>query len=166
MTALFVLVPLIGYAGLWILGGALFLVYFKLYNISIDLRHTVAMIQRVPAFLAIITVPVCSFISFFVTTRIMTHTFTTPANGIILLEVGVVSLIATIILDLLITVVGEKIDVRIFPVNLMYLFAWLVIGYRSQIMHAEEGRSSICPRDRVIEKRMSGNYSLQKVITA
>ena len=36
-------------------------------------------------------------------------------------------IIATIILDLLITVVGEKIDVRIFPVNLMYLFAWLVI---------------------------------------
>ena len=127
MTALFVLVPLIGYVGLWILGSAFFLAYFRLYNISIDLRHTVAMIQRVPAPLAIITVPVCSFVSFFLTTRIMIHTFTTPSNAIMLLWVGVVSLIATIILDLLITVVGEKIDVRIFPVNLMYLFAWLVI---------------------------------------
>ncbi len=57
----------------------------------------------------------------------MIHAFTTPTNGTMLLEVGVIALIATIILDLLITVVGEKIDVRIFPVNLMYLFAWLVI---------------------------------------
>ena len=127
MTALFVLVPLIGYVGLWILGSVLFLAYFRLYNISIDLRHTVAMIQRVPAPLAIITVPVCSFVSFFLTTRIMIHAFTTPTNATMVLEVGVVSLIATIILDLLITVVGEKIDIRIFPVNLMYLFAWLVI---------------------------------------
>ena len=92
MTALFVLVPLIGYVGLWILGSACFLAYFRLYNISIDLRHTVAMIQRVPVPLAIITVPVCSFASFFLATRIMIYAFTTPSNATMLLEVGIVSL--------------------------------------------------------------------------
>lgn len=127
MMTLFVLIPLIGYVGLWILGSALFLAYFRLYSISVDLKHTITMIQRVPTPLAIVTVPMCSFVSFFLTTRIMIHAFTTSANATMLLDVGLVSLIVTIILDLLITVVGEKIDMRIFPVNLMYLFAWLVI---------------------------------------
>jgi hypothetical protein len=44
-----------------------------------------------------------------------------------LLEVGIISLSCTVILDLLITVLGEKMDIRVYPVNLMYLLAWLVI---------------------------------------
>lgn len=43
------------------------------------------------------------------------------------IKIGIFSLATTIILDLLITVAGEKIDIRKFPVNWMYLFAWLVI---------------------------------------
>ncbi len=38
-----------------------------------------------------------------------------------------ISLVCTIVLDLLITVIGEKLNILTFPVNLMYLLAWLVI---------------------------------------
>ena len=120
----FVLIPLIGYAGLWLLGSAVFLVLFRLYNVTLDLKHTVAMIRKVPAPLAISTVPLCSFISFFTTATVMLPASATIAQT---LRVGIASLICTVVLDLLITVLGEKMDIRVFPVNLMYLFAWLVI---------------------------------------
>ncbi len=116
-----------GYAGLWILGSLIFIVYFKLFKIPLDLNHTVAMIQKVPVLLAIVTVPVCSFTSFFMTTRVVLGELAISLDVTQLLQVGLVSLLLTISLDLLITVVGEKIDIRVFPVNLMYLFAWLVI---------------------------------------
>lgn len=121
----FVLIPLIGYVGLWVLGIAFFLAYFKVFKVSMDLKHTLAMIQKVPPLLSIITVPVCSFLSFYVTTRLVLGAHTHGAGD--LLGVAGVSLAATVVLDLLITVVGEKIDIRVFPVNLMYLLAWLVI---------------------------------------
>ncbi len=121
--AVFILIPITGYLGLWILGSALFIVYFKIYNVSLDLKHTVAMIRKVPPALAIITVPLCSFLSFFTATR----TFGGALDASQFLRVGIISLLATIGLDLLITVVGEKINILTFPLNLMYLFAWLVI---------------------------------------
>jgi hypothetical protein len=123
----FILLPLIGYVGLWILGSALFLVYFKLFHISIDLKHTVTMIQKVPAFLAILTVPLCSFTAFFITTKLLLRASALSFDATKLLQVGIISLVCTIVLDLAITVVGEKINILAFPVNLMYLFAWLVI---------------------------------------
>jgi hypothetical protein len=123
----FILLPLIGYGGLWILGSALFLVYFKLFHISMDLKYIGAMIQKVPAFLAILTVPLCSFTSFFITTKIILRASAVSFDATKLLQVGIISLVCTVVLDLLITVVGEKINIRAFPVNLMYLFAWVVI---------------------------------------
>ncbi len=121
----FVLVPLIGYVGLWGLGIALFLAYFRIFKVTMDLRHTLAMIQKVPAPLSIVTVPACSFVAFFTAERLVLGS---PVHGATdLLGIAAVSLAATIVLDVLITVVGEKIDIRAFPVNLMYLLAWLVI---------------------------------------
>lgn len=125
--ALFIITPLIGYICLWLLTGPLFVAYFKLLHIPLDLQHTVDMIRKVPPVLSILTVSLCSFVSFFVTTLVAIHalrTAMTPAEAV---EVGAVALLATIVLDLLITVLGEKIDIRQFPVNLMYVFAWLVI---------------------------------------
>jgi hypothetical protein len=123
----FILLPLIGYGGLWLLGSALFLVYFKLFKISLDLKQTVKMIQQVPAVLAIITVPLCSFISFFLTTKILLSAAAVSGDLPQLLQMGAIAVGCTIILDVLITVVGEKMNILAFPVNLMYLFAWVVI---------------------------------------
>ncbi len=44
----FILLPVIGYGGLWILGSALFLVYFHLFHIAMDVKHPLTMIQKVP----------------------------------------------------------------------------------------------------------------------
>ena len=120
-------IPLIGYAGLWLLASPLFVVFFKIFHVTIDLKHTGRMIEQVPSALAIVTVPVCSFVSFFATTRVAVHVLRSQLTGTQALQIGVISLMATIILDVLITVLGEKIDIRKFPLNLMYLFAYLVI---------------------------------------
>jgi hypothetical protein len=123
--SLFILIPLIGYIGLWILGSVLFLVHFEIFNIPMNLEYTV-MIQRIPAVLAILTVPLCSSASFFITTKIMLRKFVS-LNATEVFQVGIISLLFTIGFDLLITVIIEKVNILVFPVNLMYLFAWLVI---------------------------------------
>ncbi|MHB8213130.1 MAG: hypothetical protein ACYDGW_05775 [Vulcanimicrobiaceae bacterium] len=120
-------VPLVGYASLWISGSLIFLIYFKIFDIPTDLKHTVAMIRKLPAPLAIVTVPICSFMSFFIATEILRRETAVSFDAAKLLHVGIISVLVTIVLDVLITVVGEKMDIRVFPVNLMYLFAWLVI---------------------------------------
>ncbi len=122
----FVLVPLVGYLGLWILGTAAFLVYFAAFGVSMDLGYN-AMIQRVPAFLAVVTVPLCSFASFFTTATVVLSRPTVRFDGREALRLGFVSLLATVGLDLLITVAVERVDILAFPVDLMYLLAWLVI---------------------------------------
>ncbi len=124
---LFIIVPLVGYIGLWILGSVLFLVYFKLFRIALDLKNVVSMLQRIPSPLAIATVPLCSFISFFITTKMILAHESLALDTTTLLQIGIVSFFVTIILDIMITVIGEKINIMVFPINLMYLFAWLVI---------------------------------------
>ncbi len=123
----FILIPLIGYIGLWLLGIVFFLIYFKLFRIRMDYKHPLAIVKKLPSALAIATVPICSFVSFFITTKVVLAELHLFVSVIQLLPVGVASLLFTIILDLLITVLGEKIDVRSFPLNLMYLLAWFVI---------------------------------------
>ncbi len=120
----YIIVPLVGYVGLWLLGSVCFLVYFQIFHVPIDLKHTVGMIKGIPSTLAITTVPVCTFVSFFVTAQIVLPNSLAIVSAV---QIGIVSLVATIGLDLLITVMGEKMDIRVFPLNLMYLFAWLVI---------------------------------------
>ena len=122
-----IVIPLVGYVGLWLTGSLLFVIYFRLLHIPIDLKHTLEMIQKVPSPLAIVTVPLCSFASFFITTRVVVGGSTSVFDNGVLLQIGAVALVLTIVLDILITVVGEKIDIRKFPVNWMYLLAWLVI---------------------------------------
>jgi len=123
---IFIFIPLIGYVGLWILGSVIFLVYFKIFNISIDLEYTV-MIQKIPTLLAILTVPLCSLTSFFITTKILLQKNAVSLNIMNIFQIGIISLLFTIGLDLLITVVVQKINILVFPLNLMYLFAWLII---------------------------------------
>lgn len=125
--SIYILIPFTGYVGLWLLGGILFIIYFKIFHVTIDLKNTVSMIQQIPSFLSIITVPICSFISFFLSTKIILGKNVGTFGVSRLFKVGIISLLTTIILDVLITVVGEKMDIRKYPVNLMYLFAWLVI---------------------------------------
>lgn len=124
---LFILVPIIGYICLWLLGIVLFLAYFRLFKIPLDMKHPVSMIKKLPSYLAVATVPVCSFVSFFITTKAVTSAFALTLPAVQLFWIGLVSLFVTVTLDILITVVGEKVDIRTFPVNLMYVLAWLVI---------------------------------------
>ena len=119
-----IFIPLIGYAGIWLLGTIAFLSFFRLFHVALDLKHPVAMIREVPAPLAIATVPLCSFISFFTTAKVLLPAAAIQAQAV---RAGIASVVCTVILDLLITVAGERIDIRAFPVNLMYAFAWLVI---------------------------------------
>ena len=121
----FIIVPLLGYATLWLLGSLLFLAYFRLLGVPLDVHRPAAMVAGLPAPLAIATVPVCGFIAFFVTTRLSTAHL--PAPTLELLLLGAVSLVVTVVLDLLITVLGEHIDIRAYPINVMYVLAWLVI---------------------------------------
>ncbi|MDG6908047.1 MAG: hypothetical protein JRN20_19945 [Nitrososphaerota archaeon] len=121
---IFVVIPLLGYFGLWILGTILFLVYFDLFSVSLDLPYN-TMIERIPALLAIATVPLCSFASFFLSTRVLLRKIALDTKAAF--ELGVVSLISTIGLDLLITVGIQRVDISLFPANFMYLFAYLVI---------------------------------------
>ena len=127
MRIAFVLVPIAGYVGLWVLGSVVFLVYFRILRVPVDLKNAVAMIRKVPPIMSILTVPACSFLSFFVCAKLVSRGISVALTGWRLLEIGVVSLLCTVVLDLFITVLGEKIDIRVFPVNLMYLFAWLII---------------------------------------
>ncbi len=127
MAKLFILVPLAGYLGLWISGGALFLFYFKLLHVPIDPKDAVGMIRRTPAWLATATVALCSFASFFAATRAAMRVTGQSPGAATLLRIGAASLVCAVVLDLLITVAGEGIDIRVFPLNAMYLMAWLAI---------------------------------------
>lgn len=120
-------IPILGYIGLWLLAAPLFILYFKVYEIPVDLKQTIRMIQKLPAWLAIITVPICSFLSFFLVTKAVFYLRPVLMNTVPTWELSAASLVVTIILDVLITVVGEKINVLKYPVNLMYLFAYLAI---------------------------------------
>ena len=134
----FIVIPLGGYLGLWLLGSVAFLVYFAAYGASMDLGYN-AMLQKIPPLLAIVTVPLCSFASFFTTTSVVMRGPAMSLDAREVLQLGFDSLLATVGLDLLITVAIEKVDILAFPVDLMYLFAWLVVvpsiawaGYRNR----------------------------------
>jgi hypothetical protein len=135
---IFVLIPVIGYIGLWILGSAAFLAYFKIFNVLMESDYT-AMIQRLPPALAILTVPFCSFTSFFLATRVVLRRASICLNARRSLQVGATSLVFTMAMDLLLMEFVEKISILAFPIDLMYLFAWLIIipsvvlaGYQRQ----------------------------------
>lgn len=104
--------------------SGVFLALFRLSRVTPDLTKAAGMIRTVPAAAAVATVPACSF-------RLLLHhrpARPPPAvtTGRALLA-GLTSLACTIILDLLISVLAERIDIRTWPVSLMYLLAWLVI---------------------------------------
>lgn len=124
--AVFVLVPFAGYIGLWVLGSALFLVYFQAFGVPMSAGYN-DMIQRIPAVLAIPTVPLCSVASFFAVTRAALRRSSMPLDSQKLVLLGAASLLATVVLDLLITVLAEGVDILVFPISLMYLLAYLVI---------------------------------------
>ncbi len=128
------LIPPIAYISLWILGSVAFLIYFRVFAISMALDYT-GMIQQLPPILTILTVPVCCFIAFFVTARVI-FARVAPLDSQTALRIGVASLIFTIALDLLISVAIEKIDILAFPVNLMYLLAWIAIIPTIFLAHA------------------------------
>ncbi len=117
------LIPIGGYTGLWLLGSIAFLVYFRIFNISMELKY-VDMIRKIPAPLAIFTVPVCSFISFFTTSKIVLAKFERPVGEKLALRVALLSLLFTICLDIVITVIIQRMNILLFPVNVMYLLAW------------------------------------------
>lgn len=58
-----ILVSLIGYVWLWMLGIGSFPAYFKVLRVSMDLKHTVTIIQGVPAVLSLVTVPVIAWLA-------------------------------------------------------------------------------------------------------
>ncbi len=120
------LIPLVGYFGLWVLGSIAFLVYFRVFSISMDSNY-VDMIRRIPAPLAILTVPVCSFISFFTTSKIVLARLEAPIGKKVVLRIALLSVLITVGLDIVITVLIQRMDILLFPVNLMYLLAWSVI---------------------------------------
>ena len=121
----FVLVPLGAYAGLWLLGGVLFLAYFQIFGVPMNLGYN-EMIQRIPALLAVPTVPLSSFVSLLAVARtILARAKPLGARGLVLL--GAVSVLATFGLDLLVTVLGEEVNILAYPTDLMYLFAYVVI---------------------------------------
>lgn len=125
-SAALLLVPIIGYLGLWILGSALFLIYFRVFNVPMQSNDT-WMISRVPAGLSIITVPICSFTSFGLATRMAFASMRTAPTEGERFAIGLISLIFTIGMDLATTVLIAKMNLLIFPVDLMYLLAWAVI---------------------------------------
>ena len=120
------LIPLLGYFGLWVLGSIAFLVYFRIFSISMDSNY-VDMIRRIPAPLAILTVPVCSFISFFTTSKIVLARLVAPIGRKVVFHIALLSVLTTVGLDIIITVLIERMDILLFPVNLMYLLAWSII---------------------------------------
>lgn len=131
-----ILIDVIGYLGFWISGSIFFLIYFKIYNVSMDMDNTI-MIKSIPPLLSIIIVSVCSFASFSITTgftlKKISGTQTIPK----LFQIGLLAMIFSIVMDLLVAIVIQKVNILIFPINVMYLLAWGIIipamvwvGYR------------------------------------
>lgn len=140
--AAFVIIPFLGYAGLWIIASALFLVYFVIFRISIDAAQPVIMIQHLPPILSIATVPLCSFAAFFGATKVVLHKRAVACPQRLVLWFGIDSLVVTIVLDVFVTVIGERIDILIFPINLMYVLAWLVIVPAVMLAGARAGTAT------------------------
>ena len=122
----FVLVPIIGYIFLWILGGVFFLTYFRILSLPASLDYT-EKIRRVPPYVSITTVPLCSSISFYLTTKLLLELHLSTGSLLVLVETGILALVFTVIIDLIVTPKIEKIEIRAYPMNLMYLLAWTVI---------------------------------------
>ncbi len=108
------------------MGIVLFLFYFRIFNIPMQSEYTV-MIQKLPAVLAVVTVPICSFGSFLATAKILVGKVSEAITAGTMVKIGLFSLVFTVAMDLLTTVVAEKMNILLFPVDLMYLFAWLAI---------------------------------------
>ncbi|MGO9482347.1 MAG: hypothetical protein ACLP05_11290 [Candidatus Kryptoniota bacterium] len=123
--ALFI-IPSAGYAGLWLLGGAAFLIYFRIYNVSMG-SDDVEMIRKIPSLLAILTVPVCTFVSFVVTGKVVFSKLARDIRKGMVNQTAGFCVLFTVAMDLLITVLIQRMDILLFPLNLMYLFAWLII---------------------------------------
>ena len=49
--------------------------YFRLFKIPIDIKHPFAIVKKLPPAFAVAIVPVCSFVSFFVTTKTILSIF-------------------------------------------------------------------------------------------
>ena len=157
--AAFVLVPVAGYAGLWVLGTLAFLVYFEAFGVPMNLPYN-DMIQRIPAALAVPTVPICSFASFYEVAKVMLTRRAKPLGSRGLLELGAVSVLVTVGLDLLVTVYAEGVDILAYPTNLMYLFAYIVIipsvllaGSRARTGQSERRNTFGPPTSPVVEIR-------------
>jgi len=122
---LFVIVPVIGYCGLWAIGIALFLVYFGAFHVPIGSDYT-AMILSLPSPLSIATVLIASFVSFFTTARIAVRPKSAFRKGI-LVGIAIVSFAVTVCLDLLTAVAIERANILLFPVDVMYFGAWIMV---------------------------------------
>ncbi len=124
--ALFILVPISGYVLLWILGSMFFLTYFKMFRLPSNLDYA-EKLRRIPPFISIITVTLCSIVSFYLMTKLLLDLYLTPGNMVLLAETGSIALVFTVTIDLIVTPRIEKIKIGAYPMNLMYLFAWIVI---------------------------------------
>lgn len=127
MTRPLIVIPLVGYVRLWLSAGALFLFYFRLFHLPIDPKNAVAMIRKAPAPLSMAIAAPSNFASFFATTQATPATIGASPSAATLAQIGGTSLACAIVLDMLITVVAEGIDVRVYSVNAMYLLAWSAI---------------------------------------
>ena len=133
------LVPLAGYAGLWVLGGILFLVYFQAFNVPANGTYN-AMIQEIPAPLAVATVPLCSLLSFYAASTMVLTRLAVPFGPRKAFLLGVTSLLFTVAMDLLATVLAEGIDILVYPTDVMYALAY--VGIIPSVVNAERRRWS------------------------
>lgn len=121
-----ILVSILGYIFLWTLGSLLFLTYFRIFTVPSNIDYT-EKVRKIPHFISIATVPLCSILSFYLATKLLLVVFPASGNMVILAETGAIALVFTVVIDLVVTPLIEKIKISTYPMNLMYLFAWIVI---------------------------------------
>ena len=124
---IFVFIPVMGYILLWVLASPIFLLYFELFHVPLDLVHITSIIKEIPPVYAIFTAPICCIISFLIATFIILNKYQVTINKNKLLEIGVVSVLFTLVVDIITTVLFEQVNILVYPINAMYLLVYITI---------------------------------------
>ena len=116
-----------GYILLWILASPIFLLYFEIFHVPLDLEHITSIIKEIPPVYAIFTAPICCVIAFLMTTYFILSKYPTTLKNKKLLEIGIISVLFTLFIDILTTVLIEQVNIFVYPINVMYLFVYIAI---------------------------------------
>ena len=104
-----------GYILLWILASPIFLLYFEIFHVSLDLVHITSIIMDIQPVYAISTAPICCVIALLITTYVVHSKYPVTMNNKKLIEIGIISVLFKFVVDIITSVLFEEVNILVYP---------------------------------------------------